>query len=77
MGISANSRLETKPIPPCILNLSVLGSIILISNTEAERPPKRVGIPPLYNSKSRIASEAKTENNPNIWVGLKIGVSSI
>ena len=64
IGTSTIARFDTKPIPPCNLNFSKLGSVILISKIEAVRPPKREGTPPLYSSNSRIASEAKTENKP-------------
>jgi hypothetical protein len=45
-GVSNVKRFDMAPIPPCTLPFSRLGSLILISNTEAVRPPKRAGTPP-------------------------------
>ena len=39
IGTSTIIRLDTGPIPPSNLNFSRLGSIILISKTEAVLPP--------------------------------------
>ena len=69
-------RLDTKLIPPVILNLSKDGLTILMSITEEARPPNFAGIPPLYNSKPETASGGKMENSPKRCVGLKMGVSS-
>ena len=57
-------RLETKLMPPVILNLSKDGFIKLISITDEALPPNFAGIPPLYNSKPETASGGKIENNP-------------
>ena len=77
IGTSTITLFDTNPIPPCSLNFSKLGSVIFMSKIEAVRPPKREGTPPLYNSNSRMASEAKTENSPKRWVGLKMGAPSM
>jgi hypothetical protein len=64
IGPSKVKREEIIPIPPSPPNFLLFPSFILISSTDANRPPYSAGIPPLIKLISLMASALKTEKKP-------------